>query len=1242
MRLAPVIAFAILVAGCNTTTVQTPTRSLDRPADVALLCVSWGTLPSDPPGTPPHVLMLPITDPDGRPACDVPDPNALGAPPNPNAVISLANGTQVTPNLLVLSSNTGRGELALATTPPFPCNTSGTVITNPGGTMTTLNGTTVCAPGQSCDTNTNLCVAQMGTGYSVESAQIVDLDRLTPGFGFIPLGLLPEHMRATDDGCRAVSANVNGCDLSVVDLARMMAVEVADEPQPEYLSVLARRVQPSIKGVPLGASPTWIEISPTTTDYGLVDDGVVRAATTATCAAADASGPFARRYRAMVAFPSCELVAEVDLTTGELTQAMKVTRAGAVPVADLSTIHCPNDCAGSISSAPIADAAIAFDLATPADLSVPKDFAVARDLGATKDAGGLVDAGNPHDASTSPRLAGDGGNAPLVPQTQAWPSSLAFAVDTTEMPAVACVTDGDCAAAIPGADSPHCDHTTKLCRVPARKQLVISDAATDRITFVPLGGHDRFGTPTSTTLSDAPGGVEVIRVSPRVSFGAGHDVRYLYAAARDHSVRVIDLDTGMECETNPDPLVIDQRFPIADASGNLVAQPLDVAFALRCLPVGDPMTPRIPTALNAGIPLPGGALPKSFAFTHAIPPVPVNPGPGATATPGLIVGDTAWIFDSSGHATAVNLVDQCPQPNILIDPSQLQACDPGNFAPSVKTAIGYQGMPLPRAMDLMPNRIRASNPRFQQPAGPADIAGGPRLSEFPLVSLVGISTPPILTANVDPTVPSLCNVPVAGMSAVGGVTAGVCQALPVDVSTTNFVAFPDPITARSENWSLSWEGLLTAGLRSSGEITGAALSDVEGAFCARDVEPGDKLYIIGCTDDTVCAPDQQCYIDPGSVDQTHGMCFKRSLGNLDPTVLAQATAPCVAWTQGTRRWRITSVDPSNLTLDELPEPEHPIDTHDCRVDADCADVKIAAPGSFTPVPDLPTQCLDSEPGRKTCLRACSTANPLCGVGYICASSSRGGQRCLRAQLPDPNLVSLCFAGPQLYELHAGESFYVHADTTVLAQPEGIDPATGKCVIPPTTNSLLGLLSPRVPIEPPFECNLPDPTTWFTAPLPPTVPVGVNSCRLVPTGDDGARRYIRYQNQALVTVLQIPITVLSTFGTSVGGADAGVQNPDGGHSEVDGGMVNLSGVAHTKVPADFTSFLFTVVGGFTPLTTPLGTDVLAQQPRASQVAPDRVTIYVDDEGREALATGLQGQIIRFLSQSQISDSLFLVR
>ncbi len=1126
----------IALAGCQQTPVQTPTRSLDRPSDVALVCAAW---------TVEHgTQMLPLAQ------C-----NRDSTMP----VFATGDGGADYGTLFSLITNTTRGELALAV--------------NDAVAFNHLNAT---------------------------AAALVDLDPLNPDYGFLPVGANPVHVRATDDGCRAVTANADSCDLAVVDVPALISTVAGDRPQATYLSSFVTRVQPKVGGVPITARPTWIEIrhggGATTCDAGA--------------------------YTAWVAFPGCELIAEIGLADGEAVRAVHVGRDGAQAVDLKQGVRCPAECAGA-----------------PTDGGVAP---ISMDAGGVPDGAAASDGGTPSDGGAP----SDGGVQPLGPTSQAYPQS--FALDD------------------------------------ANHVMYVGDALSDNLTIVPLTDAG-FGAATQLTLADQPGGVQLVRLSPLLfgpdEFDSGGNklpdsgVRYLYAIARDRTVRVVRVDQSppTECETNPDIAELNAKFPIVQ--GGTINSTAHLAKQLRCLTVGAQR--RDPTARTPGISLPGGGLPRDVAFTHVQRAVP-STNIASAAQPGVLVGDFAFIIDSNGHADTVNLVDQCPQP---YDPTrsidQTQECfvQNGNgttnagataaaYAASVQAAQTLPGHPVPVASEVMPNRLRVGALRFPvtQPS-PGDQTGPPRISDSPTVERLG--TP--LDVIGDPTVPDLCDVPVTGTSD-GGVVAPV-GCLPRNVQGTsgdplNYIAVRDPDAVHNETWSFSWEGAISGTVRSTGTLTGAAggtpprLSDIAASYCLSGIEAGDKLFVTGCADDSGCAPDQVCYHDPGAPDATEGLCLPRG----DAT----AVQICAPWTQSVRRWRITSVRVDAFDLAELPEPDNAIDTHECDTNADCDDVKVA--GFVDNVlSQLPTSCLATlDQPKKHCLRACDhtkthgSAEAACGAGYVCAThlDAQGNavdDRCLRSPLPpapSSAAAAKCFGGLVSYQVHAGDAFAVTAGLSSFPSPWEADRATGACVPSPRFPPDATTVRLRVPVPAPSDeavpvCEGTVQADWL-APRAADTP---NVCRLVLPGGPCATQadctapdtscktfargvqlcsdetqYLRYDNPAFSTVMVVPARVLGAAGAT----DAGV---------ADGGAP--AGVV-THVPDEDTVVSLTLVGGWVPLSGPLATDVQAQLPRAAQVGPDLHRIYVVDEASQGVGTGLRGQLIRFDAQSQSTDTAFVIR
>ena len=63
----------------------------------------------------------------------------------------------------------------------------------------------------------------------LNNSKLIDLDLANPETNVAPLGVLPEQMSASNDGCRIVTANRGSCDLTMVDIGTLMTPELAVE-----------------------------------------------------------------------------------------------------------------------------------------------------------------------------------------------------------------------------------------------------------------------------------------------------------------------------------------------------------------------------------------------------------------------------------------------------------------------------------------------------------------------------------------------------------------------------------------------------------------------------------------------------------------------------------------------------------------------------------------------------------------------------------------------------------------------------------------------------------------------------------------------------------------------------------------------------------------------------------------------------------------------------------------------------
>jgi hypothetical protein len=1117
-------------SACNQTTINTPLRSFDRPSDVALTCVQYRPDEYDA-DTRPHGTF------EVRPLADCePVRSASLAINSPFAVPTdyippIGSNQPFAPSLVALVTQSARGELALVDT--------------------------------------------------VQS-KLIDTDPYTPGFGFLPVGQLPEHIRSSKDGCWAVTANSGSCDLSKIDVAgavhssllSLFPTELASGTlNANGVSKLPLSV-PTAGGKPktLYARPSWIEMAPENdsggkpSTHGYEDlDANGKPTHAGVCVGGD--------HRAWVALPGCQLVVKVHLeadgiNTPSIEAALHVDQTGVTVVSDLSTLECPVECDGPHG-----------------------------DMG-------------PVDAGPLPPPSDMGLN---LPQTQAWPSAIAVDVESD----------------VAGAAS--------------AGRIIIGDGFGERIDIVPFDiVAATFGAPHSVTLDPGDNGllqpgVRVVRTGPRSEAG-----KFLYAVARDGSVRVIDLDRNAECETNPDPRwtgpgVNLQQTPTSTPPLELT--PLAQARALGCFPLGDPLTPRrSPLAHSPGIALAPGQLPVDVAFVHldGPPQDPTGTSSPPAAAPGLLVGDFAWIITSDGRGSVVDIFDACPQPNqqaLGAGPGSFTpgACLPQNIAVSLSDTVKQFGHPQPLLLDRVSHRIRNGHPRFFLPNAESDNTGQARVTD---------STHPCAVA-VPATSPG---VPDGGVPDAGGCgsTAGNLPSLYGELVPPELMPYPnesrsiyfiDPDHVRIETWVLTWEGVLPGTSRALGfpfllagadpTQNGAYLTDSGGAWCGRGVRGGDKLVFTGCSVDSECdqSAGYQCVRDPGAfLDVTQGMCLP--VDTLRTTDFWSQT--CGKLLRSQRKYRVLHARQSQpipngggtsdiLTLGEIYEPEYAEQTHTCTATSDCSDIKVVAQvGGAT----IDTTCLQDADGVHRCLLPCAGKDDTCGADFECALSQFGDLRCMRAPIGatgdptdpknpprvDPTYWQTCMPEAQEYEIHSGDSFTVSGTASGYLSSETVDPTTGECILPSLTQETARLTQWRVPLT-----ADPCPANVNAQPLVASIDPSLqtNVCSVKTTA---GVRLIHFENPIFNIVAELPLSLAN----------------------------------QPIVPPDGTSVSFDVTGGGTTLIAQLGVDVQAQQPRSALVGPDGQTVYVVDEGKSPSGAGLRGQLLRLFSASQSVDTTFVVR
>ncbi len=308
--------------GCNRAPpVNSPNRVLDRPADVGLACIErTGT------GDDAHVEVLPLA------LCNSP---TTGGCPN-----DLQGSGE--PQLIGFVANSERNEVAMF----------------------------------------RRCLV------SAKAASLVDFDAAAPGFNLVPVGDFPSSLIVTDDSCRAVTANFGSCDLSVLDVVTLGGYALGLEPRNIEPSSAVSIVRPAvaIPGqselgiVPLGSRPGQLLAVPQELSHavGYDDPGGPSGGTDASPIGQEAtsggdssqiddlppeSGPVGSRCpewlpsSVYVSFPSCHMVAEVDMLRGTILQSRTFERhpvTGEISLRDSGTDpQCPVDCPDQLEGRPI-------------------------------------------------------------------------------------------------------------------------------------------------------------------------------------------------------------------------------------------------------------------------------------------------------------------------------------------------------------------------------------------------------------------------------------------------------------------------------------------------------------------------------------------------------------------------------------------------------------------------------------------------------------------------------------------------------------------------------------------------------------------------------------------------------------------------------------------------------------------------------------------------------------------------
>lgn len=767
------------------------------------------------------------------------------------------------------------------------------------------------------------------SSFAGNDTTVLDADPLIPGKNGISVGEDPIAIATDSVGCYEVTANAGSCDLSTIDINT--AIVVATDNAGAVANgerVLVNRLEvTNASGQPIRAKARAMAAQPA--------GGTIGNACPAT--------PTGLVY---VAYPSCHLVAGIDVSTGQVVNGIQFDAAGTPTIVD-GNVTCPDECGG----------------------------------------GGVV-----------------------TPGTR--PIALALERDARS----------------------------------DRRVLVIGSENSNIVTVVEL---DLSSNPVSRSTivlqqnrtNDL--GVTAVAVSPTIGMGGdsgfinddsalGGEAQFVYAIATDSTIRVADIDAGLnkECDTQLDP-----RFLHDQA---------DVHF-LSCPHVGDPLPPRRAGARGPGIQLGGDATPTSIDIFKVDS---VDGDVRAMGAPTKLVGYFGVIAGSNG-ATYILNVDNDDWYD-TVDPST------GGIGP-VGTAI-----PLDIA-----NQLRDAVPNRNSTAVAAKITNDP--NDHSLVPICGTygTDPASAAAPSDSTrftgtvtrtlptgqlatekigiLPSIRQLLCVAMDQPNGVPVSELSfAAPLDIRDQEF---PDlfGLPFYDENWTLTYEGSLSIdtdvsaangpAVRTSQmyiDADGIRLHDQTHPFCDAGVEPYDIVQLRGCDStrgDSDCPIGYTCFVHPDSPVANLGSCMLTD----EADRLANA---CKQFLTSLRQYTVTTTTSGELKL--VPRKHllrtTPIDG--CTSDDQChtlADYMIANENGNHPLNDItppdthtyscavdtaraPELAADGSP-MKRCIQTCQT-DVDCDVGNVCDNGT-----CMEGVIPP----QACVNAPQRYELRASEAFAVVGD-----------------------------------------------------------------------------------------------------------------------------------------------------------------------------------------------------------------------
>ena len=818
----------------------------------------------------------------------------------------------------------------------------------------------------------------------INDVTVLDADPLSPGKSGITMGVQPIGVVTSTEGCFEITANAGSCDLSALDVTSALNYET--NPQLALADNLPVRVNslPVVNsaGIPIRARPAAIVAQP--------PGGTIGTACPAT--------PTGLVY---VAYPSCHLVAGIDLSTGTVVTGIQFDASGVPTIVD-GSVTCPDECSGGgqVTDGPRPTSLdLELDINFANGGSPPRELAIGSENSNVVTIVQLDNTSLPTSRATVALqdLTGTlGVNLVRISPTIGMGGDMGVLNDTgapgPQMKFVYAITNDNTirvANLLTNPNPQECD-----TQIDPRYLQNESQSSIGFLSCMPIGSFPR--------RANAIGpGIELINRLPAIT----------------------TTTTSTSVDTNPTTQLI--------GGTAAVTPPIGLDF----FPIPGSGVAATPTLMTGYFAVATGANGQTYIINVDDDAQPDFPGnSNSTLSP----------IDSNnviGSAIPLDIAHQLR--DALPDRGNLaQTPDPNN-----------------------PNHsLFICNTDGPDPDAASGNIGGPRSSGAIQIVLPTIPTTILASAKLD-ELPSVRQVLCVGADTGSGGTAVSELSFPAqgsagDPLSVRATVYPDIVGMNADEiWTLTYEGSVsidTANTASNGppvresmftvDSNGMALVDQTTPFCDAGVEPFDIVQIHGC-DPTVgnadCPPDYDCFVHPDSQVQGIGQCIQASEAD-------RLSSACREFLVSDRRYTVGKATSGKLIL--LPRKHvlrtTPVDG--CTSDSQCQTLANYAlqndspnnPINDTTAPDSHTWTCIADPDRAPdldsngnvidrCVESCTTDTD-CDVGTVCQNNL-----CMEGIEPPQS----CVNGPERYEIDVSEAFSVEGALSgfhhsIIADPSG--------------------------------------------------------------------------------------------------------------------------------------------------------------------------------------------------------------